>query len=202
VKQPLAKGLEMKRLFFLTLTLMMAGCATAPLSSRSLELALDVPLLTVNLGAGSPVFLKVIDDRPERNANPMETYKAVAPIVPRSDLTDAFKEVLGKRLAALGYDILSTDDPTVTRFNVAVRTLSYGRYSTKPQRLHIDASVFTAVYKGETCRIEKAYTRDYTQDGDAADMEQAWFEEKTNRLLSELVEKMLADLELHAALLQ
>lgn len=191
---------KIEKLFLLVFSLLIAGCGAVPLQSRSLEVALDVPLLTVNLGGGSKVFLKVVDERPEKNANPSETYEAVAPIFPRSDLAYAFQEIMGKRLTALGYDLVGAEDPAALRLNVAVRTLSYGRYSTKPQQLHIDASLFSTVYKGETCRIEKAYTRDYMQVGNAADMKQTWFEEKTNRLLSELVEKMLADLELHAAL--
>jgi uncharacterized lipoprotein YajG len=182
--------------------LVIAGCGAVPLLSRSLEVALDVPILTVELGAGSKVFLKVVDERPEKNVDPSITHEAVAPIFPHGDFASALQEALGKRLTALGYELVGAEDPAAARLNVEVRTLSYGRYSTKPQQLHIDASLFSTVYKGETCRIEKAYTRDYMQVGDAADMKQTWFEGKTNRLLSELVEKMLADLELHAALVQ
>lgn len=190
----------MKRLFLLTPSLMIACCGTVPLAPRQVGLALDVPLLTLDLGAGAKVFLRVVDGRSTTTADMNYKFDEVAPILPVGDLSHAIQNSLSNRLSALGYDVVSTEEPSATNLDLTVQVLEYGRYSTKPERLHIDASISIAVYKGETHIIEKGYVRNYEQVGKASEMDQKWLETKVNLMLSQLIEKLLADLELLAAL--
>jgi len=192
----------MRRLFVLAIFLLIDGCGTVPLEPVHVRLALNIPVVSVNIGRGAKVFVRVLDERPEKNADAQEKYDydAVAPIIPVDDPGQTFQDLFTKRLSALGFEVVSTPDPLSTRLVIVFQKLEYGRYSTTRPRFHIDASMTGSVYKANTRVIDKNYFRTYEEFSRSTAQDPDWFEAKTNRVLAQLVEKLLSDLELLAAL--
>jgi uncharacterized lipoprotein YajG len=192
----------MRRVFVLAIFLLFDGCGTVPLEPVPVRLALNVPVVSVNVGGGAKVFMQVLDERPEKNADPQGKYDhdAVAPILPVDDPSPALQDLFAKRLSALGFDVLNIPDPLSTRLDIVLQKLEYGRYSTTGPCFHIDASMTGSVYKANARVIDKNYLRTYGDISQSTTRDRNWVEAKTNKVLAQLVEKLLSDLELLAAL--
>jgi len=177
---------------------LITGCGPAALEPVHVRLAPSVPIVSVDIGRGAKLFLRVADARPEKIA--VAQNKANALILPVNDVVSLFHELLTKRLSALGFELLIAPDALSTRLDVALQKLAYGRYSTTPPRVHIDASLTVALYKNNTRVIDKNYSKTYEEVSPSMGLSPSWFEDKTNTVLSQLIEKLLSDLELLAAL--
>ena len=177
---------------------LITGCGPAALEPVHVRLAPSVPIVSVDIGRGANLFLRVADARPEKLA--VAQNKATAPIVPVNDVVSLFHELLTKRLSALGFELLIAPDALSTKLDITLQKLQYGTYSTTPPRTHIDTSVTVAVYKNNTRVIDKNYLKTYEEVSPSLGFSPSWFEEKTNMVLSQLIEKILSDLELLAAL--
>ena len=190
----------MRKFSSLALIFVITSCGSVALEPAHVKLAPDVPLVTVNLGRGAPIFLRVLDARPEKITDARQKYVEAAPILPVDDLGQMLQDLFAKRLSALGFELLIADDKSSTSLDIAIRKLQYGTYSTTPARVHIDASATVEIYKNTARVTEKAYSRIYEEESPAMGPSGSWLEDKSNTVLSQLIEKILADLELLAAL--
>jgi uncharacterized lipoprotein YajG len=190
----------MRKVLSLALIFLITSCGTVALEPAHVRLAPDIPLVTVNLGRGAQVFLRAMDARPEKIADVQKKYVEVAPILPVENLGQMLQDLFAKRLSALGFELLIAPNALSTRLDIASKKLEYGRYSTDPPLVHIDASMTVAVYKNNTCVFDRNYSRIYEEESPAMGPNASWLEERSNIVLSQLIEKILADLELLAAL--
>lgn len=148
----------MSRVSSLALICLITSCGTIALEPAHVRLAPDVPIVTVNLGRGAQVFLRVLDARPEKITDAQKEYVEVAPILAVDDLGQMLQDLFAKRLSALGFELLIADDKFSTSLDITIQKLQYGTY-TAPARVHVDVLATVEIYKNNVRVTEKAYSR-------------------------------------------
>lgn len=70
------------RLFLLAILGLVYSCGMVPLQPVHLRVALDVPLVSVNIGRRAKVFVRFVDDRSQKTADTQKSHVETAPYYP------------------------------------------------------------------------------------------------------------------------
>lgn len=162
----------------------------------------------INLGSGAKVSLLILDDRPTKNLRDdwtttwvqNDTHWTVSAL---GDLTAALAEPLRSGLMTLGFEVVPTPGASPVALEIHLLSLASNfRGSTGGSYVdcaNVVAHARAEVRRGQTQLFQRRYsaTSRYTH---WCTFTRRWTEEKINTELSNLIGKILADLELLAAL--
>jgi hypothetical protein len=205
--------------FLLAIVFFVAGCA--PSAPLAISLALKVPTVPLNIGAGTKVYPSVLDQRPDKilgyrakdsrlwyeNRFRLE-YVDLGPISVSEDVGAVILKSLKDGLSSLGFETLTTPEPSVPKLEVAVQRLRHEVVG-KPglnglcctNYANFSGVLTGKVYKGDKLLYEKSYdhSRERVYNHLRASVSSG-FEENFNAVVSDLMGQVLADLELIKAL--
>jgi hypothetical protein len=199
--------------FLLAIVFFAAGCV--PSAPLTISLALKVPTVPLNIGAGTKVYPSVIDQRPEKilgyrakdvrlwysNGFKLEEVD-VGPISVSEDVGTVILKSLKDGLSSLGFETLTTPELSVPKLEVAVQHLRHEVGAKSGLNHSYFSGVLTGkVYKGDKLLYEKSYdhSRERLYNHFRVSVSSG-FEENFNALVSDLMGQLLADLELIKAL--
>jgi hypothetical protein len=190
-----------------------AGCA--PSAPLAISLDLKVPIVPINVGAGTKVYPSVLDQRPDqilgyrakdfrlRYAKGFRLeYVAQGPISVSEDVGTVILKSLKDGLSSLGFATLTTPEPSVSKLEVAVRRLTHEVVDKSGLNHSNFSSVLTGkVYKGDKFLYEKSYdsSREHLYNHLRASVSSG-FEENFNAVVSDLMGALFVDVELIKAL--
>jgi uncharacterized lipoprotein YajG len=199
--------------FLLAIVFFAAGCA--PSAPLAISLAVNkVPTVPLNIGAGTKVYLSVLDQRTAKILG----YRAMVlrwqglgigkgfrhvdegPISVSEDVEAVILKSLKDGLSSLGFETLVTAEPSAPTLEVAVQSLRYELFACCSEA-NFSGTITAKIYKDTRLLYEKTYDN-YRADRythfRASD--RSWFEENFNAALSYLIGQLLTDLELIKAL--
>jgi uncharacterized lipoprotein YajG len=204
--------------FLLAITLLVAGCGLHSFQPQHVTLAPRLSTAPVKIGAGAKVYITVAD---ERGTNFLG-YKADSDRFGRGNITTSddirviYQKALSDGLANLGFKVVTAPDPAALNLEVSIRRFLYmgplfntATGSTgKANETYITAATTARVRRGRTEALdspnvslvhEKSYEV-YLGHPGLLRPSPSEVEEKINAALSELIAKLLDDLELLALL--
>jgi hypothetical protein len=202
----------------LAIVFFVAGCA--PSAPLAISLALKVPTVPLNIGVGTKVYPSVLDQRPDKilgyrakdfrwqgMGKPLrDVYQG--PISVSEDIGTVILKSLKDGLSSLGFETLTTPEPSVPKLEVAVQRLRYEVVG-KPglnglcctNYANFSGILTGKLYKSNKLLYEKSYddSREHVYNHFRAS-DSSWFEENFNAVVSDLMGELFADLELITAL--
>jgi len=190
------------------LLLLVSGCGLMQ-TTEHVVLALQVSVTPINIGLGARVFLNVVDERPQRILGEISVQKLTGDswqvgsitTLASGDPSLLMHDSLRSGLLSLGFDVQPSPEASSAYLEIHLRSLGY--YFSYGYSYNIDsvsnfvASAEADVHKGRTLAFQRVYNISVqpitwgTRRGR---------EEKINAVLADLIGKILADLELLAAL--
>jgi uncharacterized lipoprotein YajG len=199
--------------FLLAIVFFAAGCA--PSAPLAISLALKVPTVPLNIGAGTKVYPTVLDQRQDEilgyRAKDIRLgyekrfrhwYVDLGPISVSEDVGTVILKSLKDGLSSLGFETLTTPERSVSKLEVAIQHLRHEVVDKSGLNHSNFRGILTGkVYKGDKLLYEKSYdnSREQTYNHIRASVSSG-FEENFNAVLSDLMGLLLADLELIKAL--
>src|SRR5262245_57401631 len=199
--------------FLLGIIFFAAGCA--PSAPLSISLALKVPTVPLNIGAGTKVYPTVLDQRQDEilGYRAKDTrlwwerrfrleYVDQGPISVSEDVGTVILKSLKDGLSSLGFETLTTPEPPVSKLEVAIQRLRHEVVDKSGLNHSNFSGILTGkVYKGDKLLYEKSYvsSREHTYNHIRASVSSG-FEENFNAVLSDLMGQILTDVELLKAL--
>src|SRR5262245_31164279 len=201
---------------FLAIVFFITGCA--PSAPLAISLALKVPTVPLNIGAGTKVYPSVLDQRPDKilgyRAKGLQwrgiqrggfTLVSQGPISLSEDVGAVILKSLKDGLSSLSFETLVTAEPSAPTLEVAVQSLRCcfpNEVIDKPFAVaNFSGTITVKIYKDTRLLYEKSYdnSRESTYNHFRAS-DRSWFQENFNASLSYLMGQLLADLELIKAL--
>lgn len=188
------------RVQLLAFLFLIGGCSSAALQHMPIRLTPNLPVVSVDIGQGAKIHLRVVDERPKTTENHATAASAINVITTSDDQENTLRTLFAERLSKLRFDLRELPDDEVATLEIKLRKLAYGIYSTKPRRIYIDASIAAGVNRHPSPVIEKSYYRSYSENLPAMGANADWLEKRVNQVVSRMIEIILSDLELLAAL--
>jgi hypothetical protein len=205
--------------FLLAIVFFAAGCA--PSAPLAISLALKVPTVPLNIGAGTKVYPTVLDQRQDEilgyRAKDIRLgyekrfrhwYVDLGPISVSEDVGTVILKSLKDGLSSLGFETLTTPERSVSKLEVAIQHLRHEVVG-KPglnglcctNYANFSGTITVKIYKDTTLLYAMRYdnSREHTYNHLRAS-DSSWFEENFNAVVSYLMGQLLADLELIKAL--
>ena len=165
-------------------------------------LAPKVLVTPINLGSGAKVSLMVLDERPTTLLADHESGGVRFRVSAPGDLSLAVGEQLRSGLVSLGFEVLPTSEPSTATLEIHLLSLALDpelvARGSNIASTDVVAKAKADVRRGQTHLFQKTYNAAGTSAPIFA--RRTFFEEKANAALSGLISKMLADIELLAAL--
>lgn len=186
-------------LFIIAIVHLMSGCIFSEQAPLEISLAPKISTPSINIGGDTKIYLSVLDQRTDKILG-YSGYTTRAPIkvagtISASENVEAvIHKSLKDGLASLGFETLTTPEPSVPKLEVAVQHLRWMPSS------RFDATISGKLYKGDTLRYEKSYGYFRGQKVFCWPNDKSCFEENFNAALSDLMGQLLADLKLLEAL--
>ena len=179
---------------------LLGGCGPV-LVADELVLAPQVSVTPINIGSGAKVYLTVLDERLQRSLadftlgpfNYRHTDSA------SGDPGHLFQESLRMGLLNLGFEVLPSPEVSPVSLEIQLRSLQY--YPLHDGKGGLEGYAFVAaawaeIRRGETHVFQKRWESASNSKG----FTRRWREEKINAAFSDLIAKILGDLELLTAL--
>jgi YajG family uncharacterized lipoprotein len=201
-------------LFIVAVAQLLSGCIFTEYEPLQISLAPRVPTVPINIGAGTKVYLSVLDQRPEKTLgyrqivarwqgmarSPM--YEESGIVLVSGDVEALIRNSLKDGLANLGFEILNAPEPSVPKLEVTVQNMAYQPFHpSSGLGASFNAGFTGKLYKGDALLYEHLYHYPHGQQTTACrPANRSCFEENFNAALSDLMSQILADLELLKAL--
>ena len=198
--------------FLLAIVFFAAGCA--PSAPLTISLTLKVPTVPLNIGASTKVYPSVVDQRPNKILGDRAKYMPIGigppryvtqgPISVSEDVGTVILKSLKDGLSSLGFETLTTPEPSVPKLEVAVRRLRHEVVDKSGLNHSNFSGVLTVkIYKDTTLLYAMRYddSRERLYNHFRAS-DSSGFEENFNAVLSDLMGQLLADVELIKALME
>ncbi len=192
----------------ITIILMLGGCAPR-LITREVVLAPQVSVTPINVGSGAKVYLTVLDGRPQLTLADYfcQACNAHVRASTSGDVGLVLRESFRTGLSTLGFEVLPTPEASPVSLEIQLLSLQYMPVIDKRgyfEALDIVAEAKAEIRRGRT-RASQEITFEKMYRAGGRYTEFYYFtdrrgEEKTNTVLSELIGRILADLELLHAL--
>lgn len=203
--------------FALAITFHLAGCGLHIWQPQQVTLMPRLSIAPVNIGGGSKIHITVTDER--GTSTNFLGYKRVAggKITTSEDLTAVYRKGISAGLASLGFDVVSDPDPAAANLEISLVRFLYIGHSlglaphTTPvlkdrgrvfgPKWHTSAAATVRVGRGQTEAVGNLKAANVIQKSYEAYSERiapspGEIEERVNAVLSELITKLLMDVEL------
>jgi hypothetical protein len=201
-------------LFIVAVAQLLSGCISTEYEPLQISLAPRVPTVPINIGAGTKVYLSVLDQRPEKTLgyrqivarwqgmarSPM--YEGSGIVSVSGDVEALIRNSLKDGLTSLGFEVLNAPGLTVPKLEFTIQNLAYQSFHPSSGLGATFNAGFTGkLYKGDALLYEHLYHYPHGQRTTACrPTNRNCFEENFNAALSDLMGQILADLELLKAL--
>jgi hypothetical protein len=182
---------------------LIGGCGLRN-TTEQVVFAPQVAVTPINIGAGARVYLAVIDERSEKTLGRTKIYDIGYHTTEGSgDLSLVLHDSLRSGLQSLGFEVLTYPEASPVGIRIHLQSLFYNFRN--ENAIYFDivpfelaAAAEAEIHKGQTRVFQRMYNVSVSQIPSL--FTRRWREEKINDALSSLIGKMLADLELLAAL--
>ena len=197
--------------FLLAIILFVAGCAGQGFQPQQVTLAPRLLSVAVRIGGGAKVYITVADERGTNSY--FLGYKADTHTFGRAEITTSddiriiYQKALSEGLANLGFNVVNGPDPAVPNLEVSLRRFLYMGFGPNfyvVQIRYVTAAATVRVRRRQTeagggqlvsVVREKSYEV-YHYDNSRSVPNPGQVEERINAALSELMTKLLVDVEL------
>ena len=191
-------------LFIVAIAYLISGCAL--IANRPLEVSLTpkAPTVPINIGRGTIIYLSVLDQRSEKSLGSRvdeaawqrlgwgEFHGTISAV---ENIVGLVQNSLTAGLASLGFETLTAPEPSVSKLEVALRSLKYWE-----EGRAVNGLIEAKLYKSDRLLYENSYSYAFQCRSVFLPFDRSWFETNFNAALSDLMGQLLADLELLAKL--